>query len=80
MENNTTHNNTHLIPTNGNARGTLYYTIGTNGRIYSKDGWFHRHITNNELIIGRNFRGRRAIAVTRISNIVDFVPTENINN
>ena len=75
MENNTTHNNTHMIPTFGNARGTLYYTIGTNGRIYSKDGWFHRHHMNNELIIGRNFRGRRAIAVTRISNIVDFVPT-----
>ena len=70
------HNNTHCIPTWGNARGTLYYTIGTNGRIYTKDGWFHRDDTNGAIIIGRNFRGRRFTRVTTIYDVVDFVLTE----
>jgi hypothetical protein len=76
----TTDNNTNLIPTFGNARGILYYTIGTNGRIYTKDGWFHRHHMNNDVIIGRNFRGRRAMTLTTIHNVVDFVPTAKAVN
>lgn len=71
-----THNNTHLISTWGNARGTLYYTIGTGSRIFSRDGWFHCDCTNPAVIIGRNFRGRRFTRITTIHDVVDFVLRE----
>jgi hypothetical protein len=71
---NTTHSNSHLIPTNGTVRGTLHYTVGLDHTIKVVQGEFYRNPKFNLSIIGRKFRCRNWFHIANEYQVCLFVP------
>lgn len=73
-----TMNGSELLPSNGEIRATVFYTVGLVLR--SRDGWWRVETRRNvsgvgrDVVVGRNFRGRNTFPLCGLSEVVDVVP------
>jgi len=65
--------NENLIPMNGEARGVVYYTSLSSGKISSKAGNF-QIAADGRTVIARNLNGRNRWNFITVDQVIDFVP------
>jgi hypothetical protein len=72
-ETETTKMNENLIPTNGEARGALYYTTLATGEMKHVLGNFQID-TDGRTVIARNLGGRNRYRFITVDQVIDFIP------
>ena len=67
------YNNVNLLPTSGELRATVFFLVGSDGRMRSRDGWWR---LEGVRVVGRKYRGRNTFVVCGVSDLIDVVPSE----